>query len=131
MNEIKVFIEKRYVVVDRLIVSDKDLWLNLEDGTYLTLSKDEVYFVMYEKGLVIAPLSECEMAWGELPDWAEWVAHGDDGGWCCYEEKPWRMQEWFEPCNSHSEWGIVQELLGYDLPPTSDWKQSLTRRPKN
>jgi hypothetical protein len=75
------------------------------------------------------PLTQDEIAWDRLPDWAEWVARDDDGE---------VLGHWLEPNISRdSTWCARGERRRIDDFPgivikrgTCDWKDSKQRRPQ-
>jgi hypothetical protein len=70
-------------------------------------------------------------SWSDAPEWAQWLAQDEDGGWCWYEGKPkeaergWRVINFVDLRPSRTS--IVLGDLDYNANP--DWRNTLEKRP--
>lgn len=75
------------------------------------------------------PLTQDEIAWDRLPDWAEWVARNQTGSSWAYEEEPRKLSIMWDM--ESGSFRRIDDFPGIILKRgTCDWKDSKQRRPK-
>jgi len=92
-----------------------------------------MYYVVKEKK---SAATDDYIDWSKVPEWAQWVAHHEDGETWAYPDDgaPPEMSEksgWFlrprdNPSSLHSAIRIYDDAIIGPLPP---WRESLRKRP--
>lgn len=76
----------------------------------------------------IVPLTQDEIAWDRLPDWAEWVVRDSDGDVIVFEGEPGKLNGMWEVCSGNRR--RIDDFPGIVIKRgTCDWKDSKQRKP--